>query len=73
ATPSKWMSRKLPTLGVTVTAEAADKVLTERGFVLRRVVPYGFDNALRMTIGTEEACRGVVAILEELLGSKGGA
>ncbi|MFD0914989.1 histidinol-phosphate transaminase [Pseudahrensia aquimaris] len=49
------------------SAEAADTYLTERGFVLRRVVPYGFPNALRMTIGTEEANRGVVAALEKFL------
>ena len=48
-------------------AAEADAFLTERGFVLRRVVPYGFDNAIRMTIGTEEANRGVVAALNEFL------
>lgn len=48
-------------------AEAADAFLTARGFVLRRVVPYGFPNALRMTIGTEEACRGTVSALREFL------
>ncbi|MEE9315436.1 MAG: histidinol-phosphate transaminase [Rhizobiaceae bacterium] len=49
------------------SAAEADTYLTERGYVLRRVVPYGFDNAIRMTIGTEEACRGVVAALTEFL------
>ena len=29
---------------------------------------YGFPNALRMTVGTEEANRGVVAALAEFLG-----
>jgi histidinol-phosphate aminotransferase len=48
-------------------AEAADAWLTKRGFILRRVNPYGFPNALRMTIGPEEANRGVVAALEEFL------
>ncbi|MEM9676429.1 MAG: histidinol-phosphate transaminase, partial [Pseudomonadota bacterium] len=48
----------------------ADAELTKQGFVLRRVTPYGFDNALRMTIGTEEACRGVIAILTDLIGVK---
>ncbi len=49
------------------SAARADEFLTERGYVLRRVVPYGFENALRMTIGTEEANRGVVESLKEFL------
>jgi histidinol-phosphate aminotransferase len=50
------------------TAEEADAFLTSRGYILRRVAGYGFPNALRMSIGTEEANRGVVASLAELLG-----
>ena len=49
------------------TAEAADAYLTARGYVLRRVAAYGFPNALRMSIGAEEANRGVVAALSEFL------
>lgn len=49
------------------SAEKADDYLTARGFVLRRVTAYGFPNALRMSIGTEEANRGVVAALAEFL------
>lgn len=49
------------------SAEAADAFLTQRGFILRRVSAYGFPNALRMSIGTEEANRGVVAALGEFL------
>lgn len=48
-------------------AAAADSYLTQRGFVLRRVAGYGLPNALRMTIGTEEACRGTVEALKEFL------
>lgn len=51
------------------TAAAADAWLTERGYVLRGMRSYGFPNALRMTIGTEEANRGVVAALTEFLKS----
>jgi histidinol-phosphate aminotransferase len=51
------------------SAEAADAFLTSRGFVLRRVAGYGFPNALRLTVGTEEANRGVVAALAEFLKS----
>jgi len=49
------------------SAEAADAYLSARGFILRRVTAYGFPNALRMTVGTEEANRGVVAALAEFL------
>jgi histidinol-phosphate aminotransferase len=54
--------------GTSATAEQADAWLTARGLILRRVTGYGFPNALRMTIGTEEANRGVVSALRELLG-----
>lgn len=50
------------------TAAEADEFLTSRGYILRRVAGYGFPNALRMSIGAEEANRGVVASLTELLG-----
>ena len=49
------------------SAAKADDYLTARGYVLRRVAAYGFPNALRMTIGTEESNRGVVAALKEFL------
>ncbi|RFC66422.1 histidinol-phosphate transaminase [Fulvimarina endophytica] len=48
-------------------AEDADAFLTERGYILRRVTGYGFPNALRMTIGSEEANRGAVDTLREFL------
>jgi histidinol-phosphate aminotransferase len=49
-------------------AAEADAFLRERGFVLRRVAGYGFPNALRMSVGSEEANRGVVEGLGEFLG-----
>ena len=49
------------------TAEEADAFLTARGYVLRRVAGYGFPNSLRMTVGPEEANRGVVGALAEFL------
>ncbi|MDQ6432650.1 histidinol-phosphate transaminase [Mesorhizobium sp. LHD-90] len=49
------------------SAAAADDCLSARGYILRRVAGYGFPNALRMTVGTEEANRGVVASLAEFL------
>lgn len=51
------------------SAAEADAYLTARGYILRRVSGYGFPNALRMTVGTEEANRGVVAALAEFLKS----
>ena len=49
------------------SAEKADAYLTSQGYILRRVAGYGFPNALRLTIGSEEANRGVVAALSEFL------
>jgi histidinol-phosphate aminotransferase len=54
--------------GSDKTAEDADTFLVARGFVLRRVTGYGFPNALRMTIGTQEANLGTIAALKEFLG-----
>lgn len=48
-------------------AERADAFLRERGYVLRRVTAYGFPDALRLTIGSDEANAGVLAALEEFL------
>ena len=39
--------------------------------MMRAVGAYHLPNALRMTVGTEEANRGVVATLAELMGKKG--
>jgi histidinol-phosphate aminotransferase len=50
------------------TAEDADAFLTKRGLILRRVKAYHLPNALRMTVGSEEANRLVVAALAEFLG-----
>jgi histidinol-phosphate aminotransferase len=51
------------------SAARADAWLSERGYILRRVAAYGFPIALRMTVGTEEANRGVVAALADFLKS----
>jgi histidinol-phosphate aminotransferase len=50
------------------TAADADAFLTKRGLVLRRVAAYQLPNALRMTVGSEEANRLVVGALAEFLG-----
>lgn len=49
-------------------AEDADAFLTSRGYILRAVKGYGFPNALRMSVGTEEANRGVIEALGEFMG-----
>ncbi|KXG84821.1 histidinol-phosphate transaminase [Agrobacterium bohemicum] len=49
-------------------AADADEFLTRRGFVLRAVRGYGFANALRMTVGSEEANLGVISALKEFMG-----
>ncbi|WP_420412860.1 histidinol-phosphate transaminase [Roseibium sp.] len=48
-------------------AADADAYLLERGCVLRMVGNYGLPNAIRMTIGSEEANRTVVAHLKDFL------
>jgi len=50
------------------TAKDADAFLTKRGLILRAVGAYKLPNALRMSVGTEEANRLVVAALKEFLG-----
>jgi len=49
------------------TAAEADKLLTSRGVILRQVKAYGLQNALRMSIGCEEANRLAVATLSEFM------
>jgi histidinol-phosphate aminotransferase len=50
------------------TAADADKFLHEHGIILRRVEEYGFPDALRMTIGTEEDNRAVLDALTAFIG-----
>ncbi len=49
-------------------AKDADAFLTARGLILRQVGAYKLPNALRMSVGTEEANRLVVSALAEFLG-----
>ena len=84
-----WLARELEALGLAVTpsvgnflllhfpagrsAGAADDFLLARGLVLRRGAAYGPPDALRLTVGSEEANRLVVAALAEFLGGTPGA
>ena len=53
-----------------LTAEEADEFLTRRGLILRRLKAYKLPNALRMSVGSEEANRLVVAALAEFMSGK---
>src|ERR1044071_8941804 len=55
------------------TAKEADAFLTKRGLILRQVSVYKLPNALRMSVGTEEANRLVVQAFKEFLGKAAGA
>jgi histidinol-phosphate aminotransferase len=50
-----------------LTAKEADAFLTARGLILRYVAAYKLPNALRLSVGTEEANHLVVAALKEFL------
>ncbi len=78
-----WLSAEISKLGVKVTpsvanfllmhfetaekAEAVDTYLTAQNIILRRVTAYGLPQALRLSVGTEEANRAVVAALTEFM------
>jgi histidinol-phosphate aminotransferase len=53
------------------TAADADAFLSARGFILRAVAAYGLPDSLRMSVGGEEANRGVVAALSEFMRGEG--
>ena len=48
-------------------ARSADAFLTARGFILRPVANYGLPHCLRLTIGTEDANRGVARALADFM------
>ena len=50
------------------TAEEANAFLMKRGLILRQTTAYKLPHALRLSVGTEEANRLVVAALKEFLG-----
>jgi histidinol-phosphate aminotransferase len=76
-----WLTSQIKALGFKVTpsvgnfvlvhftaqktAAMADAFLLERGLVVRRMDGYGLPNALRMSVGTEEANHALVAALKE--------
>ncbi len=50
-------------------ANAADAFLTARGVILRSVAAYGLPDALRLTVGTQDANHAVVAALKDFMAS----
>ncbi|MEE1656857.1 histidinol-phosphate transaminase [Microvirga sp. CF3062] len=52
------------------TAKDADAFLTARGLILRQVAAYGLPDALRLTVGDEEANGLVVRALSDFMGAK---
>lgn len=48
-------------------AASADAYLQDHGFIVRRMDAYGLPGALRMTVGSEEANRGLVACLRAFM------
>lgn len=70
AVPSK-ANFVLVTFGGAVTAERAYGELMERGFIVRWLPGQGLAEGLRITIGTEQDCRGVVAALRDIVGAEG--
>jgi histidinol-phosphate aminotransferase len=70
-TPSvgNFLLMHFPT-GKGKTAKEADAFLTSKGLVLRAVGAYGLPDALRLTIGGEEANRLVVDALKAFMGRK---
>src|SRR3984885_4653188 len=53
------------------TAADADAFLSARGFILRAVAAYGLPESLRLTVGSEEANRGVVFAFADFMRGKG--
>lgn len=78
-----WLTAEISKLGISVTpsvgnflllnfpngksAPDADAFLQERGIVVRRMEAYGLPQALRLSVGDEEANRAVVAALAEFM------
>lgn len=78
-----WLTREITALGIAVTpsvgnflllhfpkdkpAASADAFLLDHGIVVRRMEGYGLPQALRLSIGDEEANHAVVAALREFM------
>jgi histidinol-phosphate aminotransferase len=56
-----------------VAAAAADRFLCERRIILRRLEAYGLPGALRLTVGTADENKAVIAALRDLMAGAGTA
>ena len=52
-----------------LTAEQAYKGLMDAGYIVRWLPNQGLANGLRITVGTADECRGVIAALRQLVGA----
>ena len=68
AVPSK-ANFQLVTFEGAVSAEQAYKGLMDHGFIVRWLPGQGLGNGLRITIGTEEETRGLIAALRKIVGA----
>ena len=53
------------------TAGRVNDALKQRGIYVRQVSAYGLENALRMTVGTGDENKAVIAALNEILSASG--
>ncbi len=80
-----WLSKELKELGISVTpsvgnflllhfasgkARTADEFLNANGVVLRAMDAYGLPDALRLTIGSEQANKRVIELLGKFMDSQ---
>ena len=54
------------------TAEAANKALMQKGLIVRQVGSYNLPQCLRITIGTEENCKAIIAVLKSFMETQNG-
>ncbi|SDW10421.1 histidinol-phosphate transaminase [Litoreibacter albidus] len=78
-----WMTEQLLAMGIAVDpseanfvlarfedqakAEAVDAHLKSKGLIVRLVAGYNLPDCLRITVGTEDACKRVIAAIKETL------
>lgn len=83
-----WMTGQLLALGLEIDesygnfilarfaneadANACDKMLQDRGLIVRKVASYGLPDGLRITVGDEIACRQVVQTVKDFMGQQDG-
>ena len=68
-TAANFLSIRFPTTAGK-TAGDADLFLLKRGLILRQISAYGMPDFLRLSVGTEEANRLVVDVLQEFMEAK---